>query len=71
MKPEVPTTYRAAYMTPKENEAIQALLDHLFDNGIIMISTCSGTLSTAMTEKEIEILTETLLEGFRRIKTMF
>lgn len=70
MKAEIPTTYRAAYMTPKESKIIQALLDHLFDNGIIMINTCSGTLSTAMTEKEIEILTETLLVGFRKIKKL-
>jgi glutamate-1-semialdehyde 2,1-aminomutase len=71
MKAEIPTTYRAAYMTPKESKIIQALLDHLFDNGIIMINTCSGTLSTAMTPKEIEILTETLLAGFRKIKKLF
>jgi len=70
MKSEIPTTYRTAYMTPKETKTIQALLDHLLDNGIIMINTCSGALSTAMTEKEIEILTETLLAGFRRIKTL-
>jgi glutamate-1-semialdehyde 2,1-aminomutase len=70
MKSEIPTTYRAAYMTPKETKTIQALLDYLLDNGIIMINTCSGALSTAMTEKEIEILTETLLAGFRRIKTL-
>lgn len=70
MKAEIPTTYRAAYMTPKESKIIQALLDHLFDNGIIMINTCSGSLSTAMTEKEIEILAENLLAGFRKIKKL-
>ncbi len=70
MKTAVPTTYRAAYMTAKESKLIKALLDHLFDNGIIMINTCSGTLSTVMTEKEIEILTETLLAGFRKIKKL-
>jgi glutamate-1-semialdehyde 2,1-aminomutase len=70
MKEEVPTTYRAAYMTPKESMLIQTLLDHLFDNGIIMINTCSGTLSTVMREKEIEILTETLLTGFQKIKKL-
>ena len=70
MKAEIPTTYRAAYMTPKESKIIQVLLDHLFDNGIIMINTCSGTLSTAMTLKEIEIMTETLLAGFRKIKQL-
>ena len=70
MKAEIPTTYRAAYTTPKESKIIQVLLDHLFDNGIIMINTCSGTLSTAMTLKEIEILTESLLAGFRKIKKL-
>jgi glutamate-1-semialdehyde 2,1-aminomutase len=70
MKGEIPTTYRAAYMTAKESKIIQVLLDHLFDNGIIMINTCSGSLSTAMTDKEIEILTETLLTGFRKIKKL-
>ncbi|MCP4416875.1 MAG: aspartate aminotransferase family protein [Chloroflexi bacterium] len=70
MKTAVPTTYRTAYMTAKESKLIKALLNHLFDNGIIMINTCSGTLSTAMTEKEIEILTETLLAGFRKIKKL-
>ncbi len=70
MKAEVPITYRAAYMTAKESKSIKVLLDHLFDNGIVMINTCSGTLSTAMTEKEIEILTETLLVGFRKIKKL-
>ena len=71
MKPEIPNTYRSAYMTAKESKIIQALLDHIFDNGIIMINTCSGTLSTPMTEKEIEVLTETLLTGFRKIKKLF
>jgi len=70
MKAEIPKTYRAAYLTPKESKLIQALIDYLFDKGIIMINTCSGTLSTAMTEKEIEILTETLLAGFRKIKKL-
>jgi hypothetical protein len=35
-----------------------------------MINTCSGSLSTAMTEKEIEILAENLLAGFRKIKKL-
>jgi glutamate-1-semialdehyde 2,1-aminomutase len=70
MKAEMPTTYRAAYMTAKESMMIQALLDHLLDNGIIMINSCSGALSTVMTEREIEILVETLLAGFRKIRRL-
>ena len=68
LKAEIPTTYRAAYVTPKEAKLLKTLLDHLFDNGIMMINTCSGTLSTVMTDKEVEILAETLLAGFRKIK---
>jgi glutamate-1-semialdehyde 2,1-aminomutase len=70
MKAEIPVTYREAFMTPKESKLIQTLLDYLFDNGIMMINTCSGTLSTAMSEKEIEILIDTLLAGFRKIKRL-
>ncbi|KAA3660200.1 MAG: aminotransferase class III-fold pyridoxal phosphate-dependent enzyme, partial [Chloroflexi bacterium] len=70
MKAEVPATYREAFMTPKESKLIHALIDYLFDNGIIMINTCSGTLSTVMTEKEIDVLTETILAGFRTIKKL-
>ena len=70
LKAEIPTTYRTAYVTPKEAKLLKVLLDHLFDNGIMMINTCSGTMSTAMAEKEIEILAETLLAGFRKIKRL-
>ena len=41
------------------------MLDHLFDNGIIMINTCTAALSTAMTKVEIDALAEALLAGFR------
>jgi glutamate-1-semialdehyde 2,1-aminomutase len=68
MKPEAPENYRAAYISPQEGKLLTALLDHLFDNGIMMINTCSGALSTAMTEKEIDILAETMLSGLRKIK---
>ncbi len=68
MKANAPVTYRDAYMTGKEREGINMLLDHLFDNGIIMINTCSATLSTVMTEKEVGTLAEVLLTGFRKVK---
>lgn len=71
MKPEVPENYRAAFVTAEENRLIKALLDHCFDNGIMLINTCSGTLSTPMTEQEIGTLGEVMLSGFRKIKGMF
>ena len=69
MKPEVPQNYRAAFVSAEEAAMTKLLLDHCFDNGIIMINTCSGTLSTPMTQSEIDRLGEVLLGGFRKIRT--
>ena len=71
MKPTPPANYRATYADADEVRLRGVLLDHLFDNGIMMINTCSGTLSTAMTNRELERLTEVLLEGFRKLKPLF
>lgn len=68
MKPEVPLNYRAAYPSPEELKSTQLLLDHLFDNGMMLINTCSGALSTVMTAREIDSLAEAMLDGFRKIK---
>ncbi|MCW8329071.1 aspartate aminotransferase family protein [Photobacterium sp. SDRW27] len=71
MKPKPPTNYRLAYADNNEIRIRSALLDHLFNHGYMMINTCSGTLSTAMTEREINRFTEVLLGGFRTIKPLF
>ena len=68
MKPEVAGGYRSAYVSPEEAKLIKSLLDYLFDNGIMMINTCSFTISTVMTGKEIDTLSETMLNGFRSLK---
>ncbi len=70
MKSEPPANYRAAFQTPEEATRLKLLLDHLFNNGIMMINTCSGTLSTMMTEKEVDILADVMLAGFRKIKEL-
>lgn len=70
MKPEKPLNYRTAYVGETEARLIKALLDHLSVNGIMMIDTCSGTLSTAMSETEIDILSEVILSGFRKLKEL-
>jgi chemotaxis protein CheY-P-specific phosphatase CheC len=36
----------------------------------MMINTCSGTHSTVMTEKEVDILAHVMLGGFGKIKKM-
>jgi glutamate-1-semialdehyde 2,1-aminomutase len=69
MKPEVPQDYRSGYQTEAEVGALKVLLDHLAANGILLIETGSGALSTPMTEKEIDLLGEAMLAGFRKVKT--
>ena len=43
------------------------LLDHLFDEGFVMINTCTGALSTPMTEADIDALVDAMRSGFEEI----
>lgn len=70
MKPAVPRDYREAFTSPEEKARLAVLLEHLFQAGFLMINTCSGTLSTPMTEAEIDALVGAMAEGFERIASM-
>lgn len=67
LKPQVPNNYRDTYTTGEENARRAVLLDHFFANGIALINTCSGTLSTAHGQKEIDRFSEVLLSGLRTL----
>ena len=71
MKENVPISYRDGYISAKESELIKTLLGHLFDDGIMMINTCTGVLSTVMAEKEIDRLSEAVLSGLKKMKNQF
>lgn len=68
MAAEPPANYRACYPSAEQAQRSAMLLNHLFDQGIIMINTCSAALSTAMGDSEISQLAEAMLSGFRAIK---
>jgi glutamate-1-semialdehyde 2,1-aminomutase len=70
MKADAPRHYREAFLSPEEGNRLRVLLDHLFDEGFIVINTCSATISTAMTERDIDDLVEAMETGFRKIKAM-
>ena len=70
LKPEAPTSYRNAFVGQEEQKCVNALLDHMFDNGLIMIETCSGLLSTPMRQAEIDRLAETVLSGLRKVRPL-
>jgi glutamate-1-semialdehyde 2,1-aminomutase len=65
MQAEPPKDYRSGWQDPARARYQKLLLDHLFGHGFMMINTCSGTMSTAMTEHEIDLLSEAMLGGFR------
>ncbi len=67
MKPQPPRNFRESYLTPEENIRLKALLEHMFAEGFILINTCSATLSTPMTESEIDQLVAAFGRGFEKM----
>jgi glutamate-1-semialdehyde 2,1-aminomutase len=70
MKADAPRHYRDAFLTPEEGHRIRMLLDHLFDEGFILINTLSVTISTPMTERDIDDLVEAMESGFRKLREL-
>ena len=68
MKAEAPTDYRSAFPTPEESRRLTRFVDALYDNGIMMVHTAMGALSTAMGNDEIDQLADAVLTGLRRAK---
>ena len=67
MKENPPRNYREAFLTGEENRRLNALLDHLFAKGFVMINTCSAALSTPMTEVEVDELVIAFAGGFAEL----
>ncbi len=69
LMPVPPTTYREAYQTDKARAIINELLDFLyFNENILIINTFTCMMSTVMTQKEIDKLTEGLFRAFKALK---
>lgn len=64
-----PTSYREVYQTKEKKDLINELLDYMFlKENIIMINTCACMFATTLTQKEVDRLSEALLNGFKLIK---
>ncbi|MCM2252125.1 MAG: aspartate aminotransferase family protein [Ramlibacter sp.] len=68
MNAQAPRDYRGVYPSEAQSRSLKVLLDHLVANGILMIETGSGALSTPMSGKEIDHLSEAMLAGLRKVK---
>lgn len=62
-----PSNFREAFTTTEENERTKQMLDHLFGSGFVLINTCSGALSTPMTETDIDALIDAMHDGFKKL----
>jgi glutamate-1-semialdehyde 2,1-aminomutase len=68
MNKQAPRNYRDAFTGPEEKRRLTLLLDHMFDEGFVLINTCSATLSTPMTEVEVDALVNAFADGFKKIE---
>ena len=67
MRPTPPRNYRDVYDRDGEAALRKDLLEYMTQHGLLLVGTCTGMLSTAMTEKEIEKLANVVEAGFRNI----
>jgi glutamate-1-semialdehyde 2,1-aminomutase len=64
-----PTCYREAFHTEEKKILIKELLDYLFlKENIIMINTGACMFATTTRQKEVDRLSQALLNGFKLIK---
>lgn len=68
MKETPPANYRDAYVSAVEKKMRQTFLDHMLEGGMLLVNTCTGMLSTAMTDVEIDKLAEVAVAGFKKSK---
>lgn len=64
MKACIPKTYREAWPTPRETQMLKAMSQFLLGKGVIMPALTTSSLSTAMTEDDIEVLLTVIGEFF-------
>lgn len=64
---EEPVEYRSNYQDRETRERIRLLVDYLYDHGFMLMNTCSGALSTAMTGEHVAQLVETMEAAFRHV----
>jgi glutamate-1-semialdehyde 2,1-aminomutase len=70
LKRSAPRNYREAFLSPDENKRLKMLLNHMHDEGIILINSCSAALSTPMTEREVDDLIGAFRTGLAKLAAL-
>ena len=66
-KPTPPRNYRETYPTPAEDAARMRLVDALYEQGVVVFSPCTVTLSTPMGEAEVDALVDAFEAAFAKL----
>jgi len=69
MQAEAPKDYRAGYPTEEQSSRLRQFFDHLLGNGILLIYSCAGSISTAMGQSEVEQLIIAVDKALASIKS--
>ena len=56
MQADAPRNYRDSFPSSDASERLKAFFDALLDQGILLVYSCMGAISTAMSEREVEQL---------------
>lgn len=70
LKPETPKNYRQGHPTPNQMKALSALINALYDDGIMMIHTGAAALSTPMGRPDIDRLCEGMHKALVSVKEL-
>ena len=65
-----PLNYRDSYEDVNLKNIMNEFLNKMYDEGIIMVNSCSCFLSTVTTQTEIDLLSEAMLNSFKHIKPL-
>lgn len=65
-----PLNYRDSYEDANLKNIMNEFLNKMYDEGIIMVNSCSCFLSTVTEQTEIDLLSEAMLKSFKHIKPM-
>ncbi len=68
LKQTAPTDYRTSFKTREESNLHDVFNDRLLDEGIILMNSCSGAISTVMTSKEIERLGDAVYKALLSVR---
>jgi glutamate-1-semialdehyde 2,1-aminomutase len=68
LRAEAPKDYRSSFPSAVEKEAIKLFVNGLYDEGVVLIHTGTGTLSTPMGEAEIDRLGEAVQSSLTKVK---